>query len=30
MARFGGGNDLAIFDDCNNNSENYSNLGYSY
>ena len=30
MVRFGGGNDLAIYDDCNNKSESYSNLGYSY
>ena len=30
MSLFGGGNDLNIFDDCNINSESYSELGHSY
>ena len=30
MSIFGGGSDLAIFDDCNKNSNSWSNLGHSY
>lgn len=30
MTIFGGGRDLIIFDDCNINSQNYSDLGHSY
>ena len=30
MSRFGGGCDLGIYDDCNINTDSYSNLGHSY
>ena len=30
MAEFGNGNDLVIYNDCNINTNSYSNLGSSY
>ena len=30
MSWFGAGNDLRLYDDCNVNSNSYSNLGHSY
>lgn len=30
MIAFGGGHDIRIANNCNNNSESYCNLGFSY
>ena len=27
---FGGGNDIGIYNNCNTNNSNYSNLGHTY